>query len=308
MKHGTGNHRKTRQLAEIIFISFGGTLTKEHAAAMAIGVLEHFWERVGDERPAGDLGGIDPATLASWALWPAWDAQTIIDALDRCGFIDALDGRYVVHDWAEHCEHYIHTKLARTGRHFWCGAVPSLRGLSSDERVEAKARFGLALTDKEIERAAANGTPVASADPARIPSHAVPSHQQQADAAVDLLIGLGLQLPTARRLAVHPMPLIRTAIAVWREAGAKPEHVGIIAKALDDGTAERRAAADRPAPDPTPLSPPAAEVDVSQATREELERAAADYERMTGEAVDDPSALLASRSGRAAVAQVVSRA
>ena len=125
MKRGTPDHPKTLHLAELLGIERWG----------AIGILESLWHWTAKYAPDGAVGRWSARALSVGILWPG-DAQILVDALITAQWLDkhAKFG-YVVHDWSEHCDEYVHIQLARKGLKFCDGSMPRITRLSKDERA-----------------------------------------------------------------------------------------------------------------------------------------------------------------------------
>lgn len=121
MKRGTPDHPKMKALARILGI------TRTHA----VGIMECLWQWTSNYNPDGDLSRWTDGQIADAVDWK--DPAALIEALQNedVGF---LDGGKLVHDWCEHCEDSVHTKLARQGRMFACGCSPSLTRLPIRDR------------------------------------------------------------------------------------------------------------------------------------------------------------------------------
>lgn len=128
MKRGTPDHPKMFQLARKLGVP----------RAHAVGMMEVLWHWVARFAPAGDIGKWDDAEIAAACDWR--DApEDFTDALVSAGWIDRSDEfRLIVHDWPEHCEDSIHTSLARSGKLFADGSMPSTSRLNANEKVKAE--------------------------------------------------------------------------------------------------------------------------------------------------------------------------
>lgn len=85
------NHPKLKRLARRLDI----------AEVVAIGHLHLFWWWGLDYASGGSLAGKDALDIALGSGWER-DETTFLDALIECGFIDAVDGGMVIHDWEEY--------------------------------------------------------------------------------------------------------------------------------------------------------------------------------------------------------------
>jgi len=129
-KRGTLEHPKTKRLARLLKVPPG----------VALGLLETIWHFVGDYRKAGGLSNADIEDALDAGGWLAmFTAEQVLQALHNqekeCVWIDPLpDGRWVIHDWAVHCEDSIHATLYRALQRFADGTMPKPRSMSKDER------------------------------------------------------------------------------------------------------------------------------------------------------------------------------
>lgn len=125
MKRGTFNHPKTGHLARLLGI----------CRAAAGGYLEAMWHWTAEFTPAGDIGRYSDNEIAEGAFWPSEEASQIIAAMIESRWLDKCDQhRIIVHDWPEHCEDTVHSRLARQGQTFANGEQPSKTKLSQRER------------------------------------------------------------------------------------------------------------------------------------------------------------------------------
>jgi len=135
VKRGTPNHPKTLALASLLGIPH----------LHAVGVLEAFWHWVGGAAPTGALGIGVREHLATAIGWPG-ESSALVDAFHMAGWLDAHPlHTWVVHDWSHHAPNEVHSSLAKKGRLFWDGEVPSTSGLKSDERPGAAELLAQAL-------------------------------------------------------------------------------------------------------------------------------------------------------------------
>src|SRR5579864_7991568 len=56
---------------------------------------------VAENRPEGDLAGMNTEDVEIAAAWPG-DSAEFVKTLREVGFLDGEDGSFLVHDWAEH--------------------------------------------------------------------------------------------------------------------------------------------------------------------------------------------------------------
>ncbi|GMW02633.1 MAG: hypothetical protein AMXMBFR84_37690 [Candidatus Hydrogenedentota bacterium] len=125
MKRGTFNHPKTGHLARLLGV----------CRAAAGGYLEAMWHWTAEFTPAGDIGRYRDSEIAEGAFWPPDQASEIIAAMIESRWLDACEThRIIVHDWPEHCEDTVHSRLTRSGQTFANGEQPKKTKLSQRER------------------------------------------------------------------------------------------------------------------------------------------------------------------------------
>lgn len=128
MKQGTDGLLKFKQLASDL-----GLRVWE-----CRGLLDTLWEFTGRDAPSGDIGKFTDEEIAL-AIDYQDDAKELIAALKRRKWVDQdEEHRLLIHDWPDHCEENVHTKLARERLWFANGSAPRVRGLHSDERGAAQ--------------------------------------------------------------------------------------------------------------------------------------------------------------------------
>jgi len=140
MKSGTIKHPKTLALAEELRRRFPA-LTGNVADHVAVSILARLWDWTAQYAPTGNLARWSLEAIAR-GLEFAEDPEAVLDALMVSGWLDRTEsGDLVVHDWKDHCEGWIHAKLARKGERFHDGTAPSFRYLKSGERAGVEALF-----------------------------------------------------------------------------------------------------------------------------------------------------------------------
>ncbi len=127
MKKGTPEHPKMIQLADKLDIPL----------PYAIGVMELLWHFTGQYAKHGNIGKYSNRLIADKMQWRG-DHDKLINALVESGWVDVHEKhRLIVHDWAEHCDDYIHSQIARAREYFADGSIPKTRHLKGSEREEA---------------------------------------------------------------------------------------------------------------------------------------------------------------------------
>ena len=146
MKSGTLKHPKTLALAEELrrrFPALSGNL----ADHVAVSVLARLWDWAALYAPTGHLGRWSHEAVARGVEFSD-DATSLMDALVASGWLDACEeSGLAIHDWQEHCEGWVHSKLARKGECFHGGQMPNFRYLKSEERATIKALFCQSTTE-----------------------------------------------------------------------------------------------------------------------------------------------------------------
>ncbi len=145
MKREAINHSKVYRLARYLDLP--------HYAA--VGILECLWKLAEKEAPQGDIGKLCNEDIAIQIGWRE-DPERLVEVLIQCRLLDASDDhRIIVHDWSEHAEDGVHSRLARAGLLFANGKRPKLGKLDRDERAAAETR--LAAAERSRRRTAGNG-------------------------------------------------------------------------------------------------------------------------------------------------------
>jgi hypothetical protein len=129
MKLGAIDHPKMKRLARCLAIP----------RSAAVGIMECLWHFTAQYATQGDIGKLCNEDIAEGCYWEG-DADKLVEALTSCGWLDVNeDHRLIVHDWASHCDDYLHARLARQGLSFADGTTPSDRKLSQKERAQRQA-------------------------------------------------------------------------------------------------------------------------------------------------------------------------
>jgi hypothetical protein len=103
--------------------------------------MEMLWHFTAQYCPRGDIGRYTDDEIAEACAWPEErPSRELIETLIECRLLDAHpEYRLVVHDWADHAEDSVHTRLARAGESFADGRPPrSSRLAKSDRRAHAE--------------------------------------------------------------------------------------------------------------------------------------------------------------------------
>lgn len=128
---GTLTHRKTRKLARLMGCSM----------LAALGAVEGLLHVTAARTPDGAIGRLSNQDIADELFWDE-DADALIENYIAAGFIDRdPTHRLVVHDWSEHADDVVHSRLARKRLWFSDGTEPRLTRLNSTERIAATAFY-----------------------------------------------------------------------------------------------------------------------------------------------------------------------
>ena len=107
----------------------------------AVGLLESLWWFASREAPHGDLARFSAKAIARQLDWTG-NPDRLIDALVESRWLDRVDGMLLVHDWHEHADSEVQRKVARSGKPFASGFLPSFARLTKEERELAAKAFG----------------------------------------------------------------------------------------------------------------------------------------------------------------------
>jgi len=111
----------------------------------AVGTMELLWHWVAEYLPRGDIGRSEDWEIASAVHWKK-DPEELVRALVEEHWLDEHPTcRLVVHDWPEHCEESVHTRLARARDFFADGSKPRLGKLGGIDRTAAEEFYGAVI-------------------------------------------------------------------------------------------------------------------------------------------------------------------
>lgn len=132
LKRGTSRLLKTKDFARELKVELWG----------AVGILDLLWQFAAEVHPAGDVGrspDCDIAEAISWKKSPI----LLVRAMVKHRWLDENPAcRLLVHDWPEHCEDAVHSKMARGQKYFADGSAPRFTRLTGPEREKARVFFG----------------------------------------------------------------------------------------------------------------------------------------------------------------------
>ena len=143
MKQGAEDHGKFKILARLLKIPL----------PYANGIMERLWLKAGQYRPDGAVGRWSNVEIAEYCGMPIeFDPDALVAAMIESRFLDREDGptRLLVHDWPEHCTHFIHNKLARKSAYFANGSPPSLKRLDHRYKAEAELFYGVSAQSDKV--------------------------------------------------------------------------------------------------------------------------------------------------------------
>lgn len=107
--------------------------------------MELFWHWIADYLPKGDVGKAEDWEIATAVHWQG-EPSELVEGLAAEAWIDPHPKhRFVVHDWPEHCEESVHTKLARAREFFADGSKPRLGKLGGADREAAEKYYAKSI-------------------------------------------------------------------------------------------------------------------------------------------------------------------
>lgn len=130
MKIGTPSHPKMTRFMHRLKLRRWG----------AVGLIESLLHFTQQFAPNGDLTKYSPEELAEALGW-AREPELLFEALVHCKWLDLKDGKTLVHDWSQHCDRYVHNKMARARHIFADGTRPNLNHMSRGERAAIEADY-----------------------------------------------------------------------------------------------------------------------------------------------------------------------
>jgi hypothetical protein len=164
MKRTAIGHSKVRALAD--------AMRKPHYAA--VGILESLWHLTAREAPAGNIGKLTNKAIAMALDWRG-KPDVLINALIETGWIDECDHyRLLIHDWADHADDAVHMALARSGKLFAGGEMPSLAKINVKDRPEIEERLDAAREKWEQTIGSRSDSVRTNAHKSALPSPALP--------------------------------------------------------------------------------------------------------------------------------------
>lgn len=99
MKIGTTSHPKFRALSRLLGLP-------QYAV---VGLLESVWTLAAQFADDGDLSRFCAQEIADYAGYEG-DAEKLVEALISSRWLDGRIGALLVHDWFDHCPHYVHDR------------------------------------------------------------------------------------------------------------------------------------------------------------------------------------------------------
>lgn len=168
-KRGALEHPKTLALADAL----------EIMDCFALGILEAFWHHVGKYHEDGDITSLSPRVLCRSIRYTG-DAAHLFAVLKQCGFIDEKDGKLLVHDWADHADDAIHSRLFRAISTFADGTKPKPQKLGKDEREKLERAWEAAGKAQQTSAQTPNESRKSPAKtPAGVPPGSLPEPEPE---------------------------------------------------------------------------------------------------------------------------------
>lgn len=105
------------------------------------GLLQELWDATATNAIAGDIGKHSDDDIAYMLDWQG-DPAALVAALVKWKWLDPHpEHRLVVHDWPQHCEDWIHMRLARATLLFADGTTPKVQKFQKDERDKIRRKY-----------------------------------------------------------------------------------------------------------------------------------------------------------------------
>jgi hypothetical protein len=111
---------------------------------LAVGLPELLWHFTAANAPDGTIGRYSDEEIEAWIGWEGHPGALVAD-LVATRFLDSVpdEARLYVHDWHDHADRSVHMRLAREGRRFGNGSIPTLSHLPASERSVAQERYAV---------------------------------------------------------------------------------------------------------------------------------------------------------------------
>ena len=217
----------------------------------AVGLCEMLWHTTAREAPAGDIGKLTNEDIAIALDWNK-EPDELMAGFVAAELIKVHPAfRMVIHDWSEHAEDSVHSKLARAKAYFWNGKAPKITGLRKADAEAATAHYAMNPVATPVQPVA---NPSTTTNPA-LPNPALPNPTQPCpsktgapDGAEDSPAAIADpdEPPPERKLAVvpkaaTPLQMAREEIAmrIWeRHPDGYKSDPQVIEKRLTERTKE----------------------------------------------------------------------
>lgn len=139
------NHPKMARLAELL----------GEEICTARGIMESIWHMTAELAPRGNIGKFSNEEILAALHWKnkrnPITADQLIESLLSVRFLDPHpDHRLVCHDWHQHCDDYVHMRLANDTLVFCNGTIPRLRRFAKEKRPEILARYDRRPATREL--------------------------------------------------------------------------------------------------------------------------------------------------------------
>lgn len=121
---------------------------------VAIGILECLWHMTAREAPRGDIGKLSNEDIALGMDWDG-DPEVLVASLVKSRWLDhSEEHRLIVHDWHEHSDDAVDSRLGRSGTLYASGQKARMKKISKAERDQIEARYAETARDGAQRRTA----------------------------------------------------------------------------------------------------------------------------------------------------------
>jgi len=126
----------------------------------SVGIVESIWKFTARHAPRGDIGRCTPGEISRELGWTMTEPQHLLDCLVQAGWLEQhAEHGHVVHDWADHCEDFVHMRLARALEYFADGTRPKITKGTKKESAQIKRAY-------DLKEAGSRRDPFPALDPA----------------------------------------------------------------------------------------------------------------------------------------------
>lgn len=110
---------------------------------VAIGALESMWQFTARFTPNGHIGKYPVEEIEAWLGWDG-EEGALLAMLEKARWVDRhpVHG-LIVHDWADHCDSFVHTDLAKKTQLFIDGRAPRIDhdAFNTQSRARIRAEY-----------------------------------------------------------------------------------------------------------------------------------------------------------------------